>query len=600
MGDTNGFLKFDRELPTRRAVPVRLKDWREVYEPFPIQKVRTQASRCMDCGIPFCNNGCPLGNLIPEWNDLVYRDHWHEASDRLHATNNFPEFTGRLCPAPCEAACVLGINADPVTIKQVEVEIIDRAFSEGWVKPVLPSVKTGNRVAVVGSGPAGLAAAQQLTRAGHDVVVFERADRIGGLLRYGIPEFKMEKRHLDRRLAQMRAEGTQFKVSTEIGVDITADELRADFDAIVLAGGATDARGLPIPGADLTGVHQAMAYLPLANRVQQGDLTDSPIDAAGKRVVIIGGGDTGADCLGTAHRQGAASVHQFEIMPRPPDERAETTPWPLWPLMFRTASAHEEGGERVYSVTTTEFIGDDDGNLAGLRGHEVESRMVDGRPTFEKIEGSEFELPCDLVFLAMGFVGPEKPGLLEQLGVDFDARGNVVARQAVGDQRGRRLRVRRHGAGPEPHRVGHRRGPLRCRRGRHPPHGRDPPAGPALDLISGLRSATGRRPARRRSCPGPPAPDGQLRREKIATAATTINTVPMMPMMKPAWAIPSPVSDPPEAAIFFFDWRPTTMAAIVAPTPMQHRSPTTVPPMARQSAVMARGSVLGATGAPIG
>ncbi len=276
MGDTNGFLKFERELPTRRAVPVRLKDWREVYEPFPIQKVRTQASRCMDCGIPFCNNGCPLGNLIPEWNDLVYRDHWHEASDRLHATNNFPEFTGRLCPAPCEAACVLGINADPVTIKQVEVEIIDRAFSEGWVKPVLPSVKTGKRVAVVGSGPAGLAAAQQLTRAGHDVVVFERADRIGGLLRYGIPEFKMEKRHLDRRLAQMRAEGTQFKVNTNIGVDITADELRADFDAIVLAGGATAARGLPIPGADLDGVHQAMAYLPLANQVQQGDLDAEP------------------------------------------------------------------------------------------------------------------------------------------------------------------------------------------------------------------------------------------------------------------------------------------------------------------------------------
>jgi len=428
MGDASGFLKYTRELPTRRAVPVRLKDWREVYEPFPIEKVRTQASRCMDCGIPFCNDGCPLGNLIPDWNDLVYRDHWREAVDRLHATNNFPEFTGRLCPAPCESSCVLGINADPVAIKQVEVEIIDRAFSEGWVTPVRPTRRTGRRVAVVGSGPAGLAAAQQLTRAGHDVVVFERADRIGGLLRYGIPEFKMEKRHLDRRLEQMRAEGTEFRVNTEIGVDVSADDLRAEFDAIVLAGGATEARGLPIPGSDLDGVHQAMAYLPLANRVQQGDIDATPIDAAGRRVVIIGGGDTGADCLGTAHRQGAASVHQFEIMPRPPDQRAESTPWPLWPLMFRIASAHEEGGERVYSVTTTEFVGED-GRLVGLRGHEVVSQVVDGRPTFDKVEGSEFDLPCELVFLAMGFLGPEKPGLLTQLGVDLDGRGNVVRDQ---------------------------------------------------------------------------------------------------------------------------------------------------------------------------
>ena len=428
MGDASGFLKYTRELPTRRAVPVRLKDWREVYEPFPIEKVRTQASRCMDCGIPFCNDGCPLGNLIPDWNDLVYRDHWREAVDRLHATNNFPEFTGRLCPAPCESACVLGINADPVTIKQVEVEIIDRAFSEGWVTPVRPTQRTGRRVAVVGSGPAGLAAAQQLTRAGHDVVVFERADRIGGLLRYGIPEFKMEKRHLDRRLEQMRAEGTEFRTNTEIGVDVSADDLRAEFDAIVLAGGATEARGLPIPGSDLDGVHQAMAYLPLANRVQQGDIDATPIDAAGQRVVIIGGGDTGADCLGTAHRQGAASVHQFEIMPRPPDQRADSTPWPLWPLMFRIASAHEEGGERVYSVTTTEFVGDN-GRLVGLRGHEVVSQLVDGRPTFDKVEGSEFDLPCELVFLAMGFLGPEKPGLLTQLGVDLDGRGNVVRNQ---------------------------------------------------------------------------------------------------------------------------------------------------------------------------
>jgi len=380
----------------------------------------------MDCGIPFCNNGCPLGNLIPDWNDLVFRDQWREAIDRLHATNNFPEFTGRLCPAPCEAACVVGINQDPVTIKQVEVEIIDRAWSEGWIVPEIASTKTGKSVAIIGSGPAGLAAAQQLARAGHDVVVFERADRPGGLLRYGIPEFKMEKRHLDRRLAQLQAEGVEFRCGVNVGVDLTGDELKAQFDAIVLAGGATAARDLSIPGREFAGIYQAMEFLPLANRVQEGDLDQSPISAEGKRVVIIGGGDTGADCLGTSHRQGAISVHQFEIMPRPSDSRPSENPWPTWPIVYRTSSAHEEGGERVYAVNTIEFLGDDDGNLRGLRAVEVSSEIVDGRPSFVPIEGSEFELPCELVFLAMGFVGPEQGGILDQLGVDLDARGNVA------------------------------------------------------------------------------------------------------------------------------------------------------------------------------
>jgi glutamate synthase (NADPH/NADH) small chain len=426
MGDVKGFLKHTRELPERRPVPVRLKDWKEVYEPFPIHKVREQAGRCMDCGIPFCNNGCPLGNLIPDWNDLVYKDRWREAIDRLHATNNFPEFTGRLCPAPCEAACVLGINQPAVTIKQVEVEIIDRAWSEGWVAPVLPSTKTGKKVAVIGSGPAGLATAQQLTRAGHDVVVFERDDKIGGLLRYGIPEFKMEKRFLDRRLGQMEAEGTEFRTNVNAGVDVTGDQLRAEFEAVVLAGGATVRRDLPIPGRELKGIHQAMEYLPIANRVQNGDLDRPTISAEGKHVIIIGGGDTGADCLGTAHRQRAASIHQFEIMPRPPEARPDANPWPTWPMIYRVSSAHEEGGERVYAVNTIEFTGDDDGNVTTLRAVEVEMFTEDGRPTFKPVDGSEFALDADLVLLAMGFTGAERAGLVEQLGCEIDGRGNVA------------------------------------------------------------------------------------------------------------------------------------------------------------------------------
>ena len=425
MGDIRGFLEHERELPERRPVAVRLTDWREVYQPFPEEKLQAQASRCMDCGIPFCIHGCPLGNLIPDWNDLVYREQWREASDRLHATNNFPEFTGRLCPAPCEGACVLGISEPPVTIKQVEVSIVNRAWQEGWITPVVPQELTGCRVGVVGSGPAGMAAAQQLTRAGHGVVVFERADRIGGLLRYGIPEFKMEKRHLDLRLAQMEAEGTEFRTNTDVGVDLTVRELIDDFDAVVLAGGATQWRDLPIPGRDLDGIHQAMEFLPPANRVQEGDLVTPTLDAADQNVVIIGGGDTGADCLGTAHRQGAASIHQFEIMPRPPDERASENPWPTWPMVYRVSSAHEEGGVREYAITTDEFVGEA-GRLTTLRTRRVEQLLVDGRMTFEPVEGSEEDYPADLVLLAMGFTGPERGPLLDGLGVDLDDRGNVA------------------------------------------------------------------------------------------------------------------------------------------------------------------------------
>ncbi|WP_030245305.1 glutamate synthase subunit beta [Streptomyces sp. NRRL S-350] len=424
MADPKGFLTTPKQLAERRPVDVRLRDWNEVYvERSLLPIISKQAGRCMDCGIPFCHNGCPLGNLIPEWNDLAYRDDWSGAIERLHATNNFPEFTGRLCPAPCESACVLGINQDAVTIKNVEVTIIDKAWDRGGVTPQVPERLSGKTVAVVGSGPAGLAAAQQLTRAGHTVVVYERADRIGGLLRYGIPEFKMEKRHINRRIEQMRAEGTRFRTGVHVGEDITGQQLRERFDAVVVAAGATTARDLPVPGRELKGIHQAMEYLPLANKVQEGDFVESPISAKGKHVVVIGGGDTGADCVGTAHRQGALSVTQLEIMPRPSEERPGHQPWPTMPMTYKVTSAHEEGGERIYSVNTTHFTGDEDGNVQEL--HLVEVEFKDGR--FQPVPGTERAVPAQLVTLAMGFTGTDvKNGLVEQLGAELDARGNIA------------------------------------------------------------------------------------------------------------------------------------------------------------------------------
>jgi len=424
MGKATGFVEYARELPQRRPVTERVNDWFEIYQDFPEEKIQKQGARCMDCGVPFCHNGCPVNNLIPDWNDLIYRGRWQEALRRLHTTNNFPEFTGRICPAPCEASCVLGINQPPVAIKQIEKDIIEHGFREGWIRPEPAKVRTGKKIAVVGSGPAGLAAAQQLCRAGHNVTVYEKADRIGGLLRYGIPEFKLEKHIVDRRLEQMSAEGVMFVTNAHVGGNVAVGELQQEFDAILLAGGAEHSRDLNVPGRELKGIHYAMEFLPQQNRRNLGDTVgaETEILATGKRVVIIGGGDTGADCLGTVHRQKALSVHQFEIMPKPPEERAAQTPWPLWPMQLRTEGAHEEGGTREWSLATTKFAGDESGNVKQLHGV-----RVGPPPKFEAVPGSEFTMEADLVLLAMGFLGPVRGGMIEQLGVALDARGNVSA-----------------------------------------------------------------------------------------------------------------------------------------------------------------------------
>jgi len=423
MGKASGFMEFNRETAMRRPVAERVNDWFEIYQDFPEEKLRTQGARCMDCGVPFCHTGCPVNNLIPDWNDLVYNGRWKEAVRQLHSTNNFPEFTGRICPAPCEAACVLGINEPAVTIKQIEKNIVERGFAEGFIVPEPPKFRSGKKVAIVGSGPAGLAAAQQLNRAGHWVTVYEKADRIGGLLRYGIPEFKMEKRVLDRRLQQMEAEGVKFVTDAHVGHAIPVEDLQREFEAVLLAGGAEAPRDLTIPGRELKGIHFAMEYLPQSNKRCHGDVLDpaGEILATGKRVIIIGGGDTGADCLGTVHRQKAASVHQFEIMPMPPAERAPQTPWPLWPMQLRVEGAHEEGGIREWSVATVKLTGDVDGNVKQLH-----CARVGLPPKFEPLAGSEFTMDADLVLLAMGFTGPVRGGMIEKLGVKLDARGNVA------------------------------------------------------------------------------------------------------------------------------------------------------------------------------
>lgn len=433
MGKVTGFIEITRELPPRRAVDDRLRDWREIYLPFPKEKVQSQGARCMDCGVPFCHQGCPLGNLIPDWNDLVYRNLWREAIERLHHTNNFPEFTGRLCPAPCESSCVLAISEPAVTIKQIECSIIDHAFENGWIKPEPPQKRTGKRVAVIGSGPAGLACAAQLNKAGHSITVFERDDRIGGLLRYGIPEFKMEKRVLSRRLGILEEEGIQFVTKANIGINISMDDLRKEHDALVLCCGATQSRDLQLPGRELKGIHMAMEFLPLQNRCCEGDsIPDEKfISAKDRRVIILGGGDTGADCLGTVHRQGARSVHQFEILPRPPQDRVSNNPWPQWANILRTSGAHEEGGIRDYAISTKRFLGRN-GRVEKLEAVRVDwasdsGSGGNGKFVMKEVPGSEFQIDCDLVLLALGFLGPEKPGPIQQLGLKLTERSNVWA-----------------------------------------------------------------------------------------------------------------------------------------------------------------------------